>query len=877
MRDAEPTPVRLADYRPPAWLVDTVDLDVSLHPTATRVVSRLALRRNPKGEAGAPVVLDGDGLTLVRVAANGQPLAGGAYEASPEALILRAPPADRFTLEVETLVDPTANTQLMGLYRSRGNYCTQCEPEGFRRITYFPDRSDVLAIYTVRVEADRDEAPVLLSNGNLERNGPVEGTNRHYAIWHDPWPKPSYLFALVGGNLTKVPDHFVTSGGHPVELGIYVEPGKEGRAAYAMDALKRSMRWDEKVCGRVYDLDVFNIVAVSDFNMGAMENKGLNIFNDKYVLASPQTATDGDYAGIESVIAHEYFHNWSGNRVTCRDWFQLCLKEGLTVFRDQEFSSDERSRPVKRIADVRTLKAAQFTEDAGPLSHPVRPDSYREINNFYTATVYEKGAEVVRMLKTLLGDEGFRAGMDLYYSRHDGDAATIEDFLAAFSEATGRDLSQFARWYSQSGTPRVSATGSYDPDRRTYRLDVAQVTPPTPGQPDKQPVVLPLAIGLLGADGADLPLTLDDGRNVPHQVIEVTQAEQSFTFTNIPARPVLSLNRGFSAPINLSTDLSDEDLVFLAAHDSDPFNRFDAMQGLAIRLLKTAAASGSLPDAAPLTGAATRLLADDALDNAFKAQALALPGENEIAREIGGNVDPDAVFKARRALRRAVAGALGDALGQTYAALSTTAAYSPGAAEAGRRALRNLTLDYLACDGASEALARASAQYEAADNMTDRFAALAVLVQHDTPARAQALDDFYTRFIADPLVIDKWLSLQAQVPEAGTLDRVKALTLLPVFSLSNPNRVRSLVGAFAMGNPTQFHRPDGLGHDFLVDMVLTLDTKNPQVAARMLSAFKSYKQLEPVRRASAERALTRVADAPGLSRDVADIAIRSLS
>ncbi|TDT93572.1 aminopeptidase N [Azorhizobium sp. AG788] len=877
MRDAEPHPVRLADYRPPAWLVDTVHLDISLHPTATRVISRLALRRNPKGDATAPVLLDGDGLTLVRLAVDGTPLAGGAYEASPQALILRHPPSDRFTLEVETLVDPTANTQLMGLYRSRDNYCTQCEPEGFRRITYFPDRSDVLAVYTVRVEASRAEAPVLLSNGNLERSGPIPDTDRHYAIWHDPWPKPSYLFALVGGNLSKVPDHFVTASGRPVDLGIYVEPGKEARATYAMDALKRSMRWDEKVFGREYDLDVFNIVAVSDFNMGAMENKGLNIFNDKYVLASPETATDTDYAGIESVIAHEYFHNWSGNRVTCRDWFQLCLKEGLTVFRDQEFSSDERSRPVKRISDVRTLKAAQFTEDAGPLSHPVRPESYHEINNFYTATVYEKGAEVVRMLKTLLGDEDFRAGMDLYYARHDGDAATIEDFLAAFAEASGRDLSQFALWYSQAGTPRLSAQGQFDPAARTYRLDIRQETPPTPAQPEKKPVVLPLAIGLIGPDGQDLPLTLDDGRNLPRHVIEVTQAEQSFVFTGIDARPVLSLNRGFSAPINLSTNLADADLVFLAAHDRDPFNRFDALQGLAFRILKAGAASGTLPDAAPLIEAARLLLADPTLDPAFKAQALAIPGENEIAREIGSNVDPDAVFTARRALKRQLATALHGALEEAYAALAAPPPYSPGAAAAGRRALRNLALDYLTSGGAPEAIARAKAQFMAADNMTDRFAALAVLVQHDTPERAEALDDFYRRFVTDPLVIDKWLSLQAQIPEAGTLERVKDLTLLPVFSMGNPNRVRALIGAFATANPTQFHRPDGAGHDFLVDVVLGLDAKNPQVAARMLSAFKTFRQLEPLRRASAERALRRVAATPGLSADVTDIATRSLS
>ncbi|MFH3480615.1 aminopeptidase N [Xanthobacter variabilis] len=876
MRDAEPQPIRLADYRPPEWLVDKVDLDFALHPTQTRVTARLALRRNPKGTAGAPVVLEGDGLTLVRLAINGEPLAGTSFEATPEQLTLAHPPADSFTLEIETLVDPTANTQLMGLYRSSGNYCTQCEPEGFRRITYFPDRPDVLAVYTTRIEAEKEEAPILLSNGNLEKSGPIPGTTRHYAVWHDPWPKPSYLFALVGGKLAKVADHFVTASGRPVELGIYVEEGKQDRAGYAMDALKRSMRWDEEAFGREYDLDVFNIVAVSDFNMGAMENKGLNVFNDKYVLASPQTATDADYSGIEGVIAHEYFHNWSGNRITCRDWFQLCLKEGLTVFRDQEFSSDQRSRPVKRIADVRALKAAQFTEDSGPLSHPVRPQTYREINNFYTATVYEKGAEVVRMLKTLLGEDGFRAGMDLYFKTHDGEAATIEDFLAAFAEATGRDLSQFALWYEQSGTPVLTVKGTYDEAARTYRLDVAQSVPPTPGQPTKQPMVIPLALGLVGPDGKDMPLTLGN-RVVERGVLELKAAEQSFVFTGIDARPVPSLNRGFSAPVNVVSDLSADDRVFLAAHDADPFNRFDALQGLALGLLKEAARSHAAAEPAALTGAARGLLADKALDPAFKAQALALPGEGEVARELATDVDPDAIYAARKTLKIALGTALADGFAQTYGALSSAGTFTPDAASAGRRALRNLALDYLAVAGSAEGIARAAAQFEQADNMTDRLAALAVLAQHDVPERERALAAFYERFKADALVIDKWFILQAQIAAPDTLERVKGLMEHPAFSLGNPNRVRSLIGAFAAGNPTQFNRPDGAGHGFVADVVLTLDPKNPQVASRLLSSFKTWRQLEPVRRASAEAALRRVAETPGLSADVSDIATRALS
>ncbi len=875
MRDAEPQPIRLADYRPPEWLVDTVNLDVALHPTQTRVTARLALRRNPAGTADAPVVLEGDGLTLVRLAVDGQALAGSSFEATPDRLTLAHPPADSFTLEVETLVDPTANTQLMGLYRSSGNYCTQCEPEGFRRITYFPDRPDVLAVYTTRIEAEKDEAPILLSNGNLEKAGPIPGTSRHYAVWHDPWPKPSYLFALVGGKLAKVADHFVTASGRPVALGIYVEEGKQDRAGYAMDALKRSMRWDETAFGREYDLDVFNIVAVSDFNMGAMENKGLNVFNDKYVLASPQTATDADYSGIEGVIAHEYFHNWTGDRITCRDWFQLCLKEGLTVFRDQEFSSDQRSRPVKRIADVRALKAAQFTEDSGPLAHPVRPQTYREINNFYTATVYEKGAEVVRMLKTLLGDDGFRAGMDLYFQRHDGEAATIEDFVAAFADATGRDLSQFALWYEQSGTPVLTVNGTYDAAAGTYRLDVAQSVPPTPGQTDKKPMVIPLVLGLVGPDGKDMPLMLGN-TPVPRGVLEITQPKQSFLFTGIDAQPVPSLNRGFSAPVNVVSELSAEERVFLAAHDTDPFNRFDALQGLALGLLKESARTGTPAAPEALISAAELLLADPALDPAFKAQALALPGEGEVARELATDVDPDAIYAARKALKGSVGAALASGFKGAYEALATSGAFTPDAASAGRRALRNLALDYLAVKGDDAGIARASAQFETADNMTDRLAALAVLAQHDRPERETALAAFYERFKADALVIDKWFILQAQIAAPDTLERVQRLMEHPAFSLGNPNRVRSLIGAFAAGNPTQFNRADGAGHAFVADVVLTLDPKNPQVASRLLSSFKTWRQLEPLRRASAETALRRVAGTPGLSADVFDIATRAL-
>jgi aminopeptidase N len=877
MRTEEPRPVRLEDYRPPDWLVTTVDLDVSLDPTATRVRARLALAPNPQGTPGAPLVLDGDGLTLASLKLDGKVLAADEYTATPDRFTLRAP-ARPLTLDIETIVDPSANTQLMGLYRSGGTYCTQCEAEGFRRITYFPDRPDVMAVFTTRVEADKDEAPVLLANGNFVRGGDIPGTDRHFAVWHDPFPKPSYLFALVGGKLGCVTDTFTTMSGRNVELRIYVEPGKEDRCGYALDSLKRAMRWDEEKFGREYDLDIFMIVAVSDFNMGAMENKGLNIFNDKYVLASPASATDTDYASIEAVIAHEYFHNWTGNRITCRDWFQLSLKEGLTVFRDQEFSADERSRAVERIGDVRALRANQFVEDAGPLAHPVRPSLYHEINNFYTPTVYEKGAEVVRMLSVLVGRDGFRRGMDLYFERHDGHAATVEDFIACFADANDADLSQFMRWYAQAGTPELAVTGKFDRRNKTFRLEVAQTVPPTPGQPVKEPMTIPLALGLVGADGRDLPLVREDGTRVERGVLTIAKSAESFTFTGVAERPALSLNRGFAAPIKVSTNAGADDLKFLAAHDPDPFNRWQAVQSLASKLLIDAATAGAgKPQAeAGLIEALAAILADDALEPAFVAQALSLPSEADVARDIGRDVDPDAVFRARTALRVKIGGALRDALSALYRRMSDNAPYSPDAASAGRRALKNVCLDLLAADGGDEGITRAACQFAAADNMTDRMAALTTLSLHDRAERAAALADFYDRFAGDPLVIDKWFALQAAIPEPTTLDRVRKLTAHPAFSFANPNRLRALIGAFAQLNQTQFNRPDGAGYDFLAETVLALDPKNSQVAARLLSAFKSWRALEPGRRARAETTLRRVAAAENLSRDTSDIVRRAL-
>src|SRR5215468_6763290 len=879
MRTEEPRPVRLEDYRPPDWLIGTVELDVALHPTATTVRGKFTVR--PNGSAApASLVLDGDDLTLRSIRLDGKPLPTDSFVATPERLTIAQAPQRRFELEIETVVDPTNNTKLMGLYLAGSTYCTQFEAEGFRRITYFLDRPDVMAIYTTRIEVEKKEAGILLANGNLVDHGDIAGTSRHFAVWHDPFPKPSYLFALVGGNLGCVKDSFTTMSGRNVALAIYVEPGKEDRCAYAMDSLKRAMRWDEVTFGREYDLDIFMIVAVSAFNMGAMENKGLNVFNDKYVLASPATATDGDYAGIEAVIAHEYFHNWTGDRITCRDWFQLCLKEGLTVFRDQEFTADQRSRAVERISDVRELRASQFVEDAGPLAHPVRPTLYHEINNFYTATVYQKGAEVVRMIKALLGPQAFRAGMDLYFTRHDGQAATVEQFVQCFADVSGRDMSQFMRWYSQAGTPEIKVAPHYDSAARILRLEIAQIVPPTPGQPNKKPMTVPLAIGLVGRDGDDLPLLLD-GRPLRHGVIELTESNHSVVFNNVPEHPALSLNRGFSAPVKLSLPIDADELRFLAAHDRDPFNRWQAVQTLAMTLLKSNVAtvrSGGAPRLDQgLMDALGAILKDTALEPAFVALTLSPPSEADIAREIGSDVDPDAVYAARRALRAAIGRHHGARLAEIYARMTSADAYRPDAPSAGRRALKNACLDLLALTESDAGIARAFDQYRNADNMTDRMAALETLAAHNRPERAAAFDDFYTRYADDPLVIDKWFALQAVIPEPTTLDRVLALTRHPAFSAANPNRIRALIGAFAQANHTQFNRHDGAGYDFVANFALELDTKNPQVAARLMSAFRSWRALEAQRRERAEATLRRVAAAPALSLDVHDIVARTLA
>ncbi|MGJ0509843.1 MAG: aminopeptidase N [Methylocystis sp.] len=883
MRHPANVPVRLVDYRPADFLIDSVALDVSLHRTATKVVATLALRRNPKGAPGAPLALDGDDVTLVGLALDGRALGAADYEATPDRLILAKVPDGPFTLEIETRVDPTANTQLSGLYRSGSAYCTQCEAEGCRRITYFLDRPDVLSIYTTRIEADESEAPVLLANGNPVDAGKIPGGTRHYAVWRDPFPKPSYLFALVGGDLGVTRDSFRTMSGREIALAIYVEHGKEARAKYAMDALKRSMRWDEEKFGREYDLDVFNIVAVSDFNMGAMENKGLNIFNDKYVLASPETATDADYAGVEAVIAHEYFHNWTGNRITCRDWFQLCLKEGLTVFRDQEFSADMRSRAVERISDVRGLRLVQFPEDAGPLAHPVRPDAYHEINNFYTSTVYEKGAELVRMLRTLIGEAPFRRGMDLYFERFDGTAATVEDFLSCFAEASGRDLSHFALWYSQAGTPILSSDGAYDPDARTFTLTLRQETRPTPGQPDKKPVVIPIALALFSENGEKLELVSHDAREdeLARGLFELSDAERRITFQNAPSRPIVSLLRGFSAPVRLEPAPASADLERQLAFDDDPFNRWQAAQSLALRAIfarvDAIKAGAAAPDAPGYVAALRTLLAGADADPAFAAQALSLPSEIDLAREAGKDVDPEVHFAARMGLRAEIGRALLPDADAAYARFADAGPYRPDAAGAGRRALRSAALDLVAAGDPGKGTALAQSLFAAAGNMTDRLTALATLALLGGDAREDAFEAFYRRFAGDPLVIDKWFSLQATIPEPATTQRVIRLMSHPDFSLANPNRVRALVGAFANANLTRFHALDGSGYDLLTQVVLDVDPKNPQVAARLLSSLRAWRTLEPRRRALVEARLKNIVAREGLSADTRDIATRALA
>ena len=784
---------------------------------------------------------------------------------------------DRFTLEIVSEISPAANTALEGLYQSGGMFCTQCEPEGFRRITYFIDRPDNLSVFTVRIEAATEQYPVLLSNGNRLDSGSLEG-GRHFALWHDPFPKPSYLFALVAGDLGSIRDSFTTLSGRRVELVIYVEHGNEPRATYAMGALKRAMAWDEEAYGREYDLDIFMIVAVSAFNMGAMENKGLNIFNDKVLLASPQTATDDDYARIESVVAHEYFHNWTGDRITCRDWFQLSLKEGLTVFRDQSFSGDMRSHGVQRIQDVRALRGRQFQEDAGPLAHPVQPQSYIEINNFYTATVYDKGAEVIGMLKTLVGEDGYRKATDLYFERHDGHAATVEDWVKCFEDSSGRDLTQFRLWYRQAGTPVIEACGAYDAKAKTYTIDLTQSLAATPGQSDKQPLHVPVRMGLVGQTGARLPLTLE-GENQAgpdERVLELTEPFQRFVFVDVAEPPLLSLGRRFSAPAIFRAPLDRAGRARLMGRDADAFNRWEAGQILAAEIMQEVAGSASAGTAIPIyLDAIGDVLADAESDPAFAAQMLMPPTESELAR-MQTPVDPDAIHVARLTLVRDIAAAHGKRLAELYEHARDAGDFNPDAKSAGRRALRNACLRYLTASDDEAAAGLADAHYRTAGNMTDMIAGLAALTRMESPLRDNAFTHFHDRFRNDPLVLDKWMGLQAGSPLPETPAAVRALMKHSAFDIKNPNRVRALIGAFS-ANHLRFHDASGDGYRLVGEVIRTLDPMNPQVSARLAGAFESWRRYDPARQALMQAELEAILKLPGISPNLFDVASKMLA
>ncbi len=872
-----PKAVRLADYRAPDWLVPSVHLDFALDPEATIVTARLEIARNPDapGPDCPPLVLDGEDLELEDIRLDGGKLLEAEYILDGNRLVIPTPPARDFRLETQVRINPQDNTALSGLYRTGGNYCTQCEAQGFRRITFWPDRPDVLSRFTVRMEAKAADNPVLLSNGNCLEDGTLPG-GRHYAIWEDPFPKPSYLFALVAGDLEKLEDAFTTMEGRNVTLRIWVQKGKRERARWAMESLKAAMRWDEERFGRTYDLDVFNIVAVPDFNMGAMENKSLNIFNDKYILASPEAATDDGYEAIEAIIGHEYFHNWTGNRITCRDWFQLCLKEGLTVFRDQEFTCDLRSRAVKRIADVRNLRARQFPEDAGPLAHPVRPDAYAAIDNFYTATVYEKGAEVVRMLHTLLGEEAFMGAMRLYFERFDGTAATVEDFITCMEEASGRDLAQFMRWYTQAGTPQVTVLKSHDAKSGRLTLVVSQSIPPTPGQPQKAPHHIPLRIAALDGQGREIPLRLAGGKPLENGLLELREARQTFVFEDVAADPVLSLNRGFGAPIALHAERSMAELMFLMAHDGDPFARWEAGQAAARRLILAAMENKTAP--VRDYGAALEAIIKELRqrDPAFLAQMLHLPSVNALAADVRRDADPQAIHAARNQVLGRIGRQLAALLEETFHALAVTTPYAPAPRQTGRRAARGALLALLTHGGKRHGAALAFRTYGEAQNLSERTLAMKALMLTASKEREEALEDFIGRFGNDHLLVNTWLGWQAAWPNVRAIARVRELMDSRWFALTNPNRVRALVGVFAASNPVAFNAASGEGYALVAGVIERLDGLNPQVAARLASAFRSWRTLEPVRRGKAQAALERILAREGLSADTRDIVTRML-
>ncbi|MGE5751789.1 MAG: aminopeptidase N [Nitrospirota bacterium] len=871
----------LKDYRPPDYRIETVNLQFELDETRTRVGSLMTVVcTHDRCEGIHPLVLNGRDLVLKTIKIDGQLLSKHDYKLDPESLTI-LPVPDRFTLEIETEINPSGNTELSGLYMSSGNFCTQCEAEGFRKIMYYLDRPDVMARFFTTIVADKEKFPVLLSNGNLIDSGNLKD-GRHFSKWHDPFPKPAYLFALVAGDLARASDEFTTMSGRKVDLSIFVQHHNKDKCGHAMESLKLAMKWDEETYGREYDLDTFMIVAVDDFNMGAMENKGLNIFNSKYVLAKPETATDGDYQGIMGVVGHEYFHNWSGDRVTCRDWFQLSLKEGFTVFRDQHFMEDMTSRGVKRINDVNILRTHQFREDASPMAHPVRPESYVEINNFYTMTVYNKGAEVIRMMRTLLGPEGFRKGTDLYFSRHDGQAVTTDDFVKAMEDANNVDLSVFKLWYTQAGTPELHISRAYDPMARTYTLTIKQTCPSTQGQQEKKPFHVPVSVGLLSNDGKDFPLHLSGEMNavVGTRVLQIKKAEETFIFTDIPHEPVPSILRGFSAPVKVKLNLSDAERLFLMANDSDEFNRWDAGQQLAVRLIielvKDFQQGRGVKLDRKFIDAFKKTLESGMKDKSFQAFALTLPAETYLA-DFMEVIDPTVIHEVKKFVQQTLAAELKQIFLVVYHANQDTGPYHVDQASIGRRSLKNTCLAYLMELEDKEIRDLCVNQFHAGDNMTDTMAALANLANNDCPERQAALASFNEKWKDDPLVMDKWLSIQAMSRLSNTLETVKALTRHPAFNIKNPNKVRALIGAFAQGNHVRFHDASGTGYEFLAGQVIAIDPLNPQIAARLVSAFTLWKRYDEKRRALMKAQLERILKTPGLSKDVYEIVSKSLA
>lgn len=873
LRTDTPKAIYLKDYKPSPYQISHLNLDFDIHEGYTIVSSIMEMTRTPGSKDN--IFLDGEDLELLSLELNGQPI--NTHQINDKGITIPCPSQDQFTLKIKTKIFPENNTRLEGLYKSGGNYCTQCEAEGFRRITYYLDRPDIMTTFTTRIEADAEKYPVLLSNGNKTDEGKTEN-GRHFTVWHDPHPKPCYLFALVAGNLNHIHDTFTTASGRKVDLYIYVRPGDENQSSHAMESLKKAMKWDENVYGLEYDLDLFNIVAVSDFNMGAMENKSLNIFNTALVLAAQETATDADFMRVESVIAHEYFHNWSGNRVTCRDWFQLSLKEGLTVFRDQEFSADLHSRPVQRIDDVTQLRRLQFAEDAGPLAHPIRPDNYMEINNFYTMTVYEKGAEVIRMFRTILGAETYRKATDLYFSRHDGDAATCDDWIKCMEDASGKDLSQFKLWYSQAGTPHVNFKGSYDETNKKFHIELSQKIPDTPGQKNKKPMHIPVAIGLIDRNGDDI---------IGTEILHLTQERQNFTFNNIENKPVPSVLRNFSAPVNLSTDLTDNDYIFLTKNEIyDGFNRWEAGQYLhrkALNQLTDEFENGNTSpeiDKTYLEGFADTYkdaLVDgiDSEERALLARAMQLPDVSAII-QMRDNANPVAAYKARQYLLAAIKRTHKPLLQKLYKANEQKGEFSVSSNAMARRALRNTTLSILTSTHGTGCAKLAKEHYFNADNMTDRMAALLAIAANKNPEREEVLEDFYARYKDYQLVVDKWFSVQATSARPDIIAHLQQLRQHPDFTIKNPNRARSLFAAFAMNNPASFHAEDGSGYNFLADAIIELNSINPQIAARLLTPMRDWRKYSQDRQAGMKDALERILATPNLSPDVYEIASKSL-